>query len=163
MHARCPSSKAMALAVITALTAGATLVASAHEGATGVVAERMEAMESLGDAMKGLAAMYRGRAPYDAAAVRDAAEAIGRHGGERMTALFPPGSLHHPSEAQPEIWEDWERFGELAEDLRVTAAALAAAAGPDAAASEASAQSRAAFARLGRVCSACHTDFRKED
>lgn len=135
----------------------------AHEGATGIVAERMEAMKSLGDAMKGLAAMHRGTAPYDPAAVREAAEAIGRHGGEHMTALFPPGSLHHPSEALPEIWEDWERFGALAEDLRVSAAALAEAAGREAATSAGPQSTRAAFARLGRACSACHTDFRKEE
>ena len=122
---------------------------AAHKGATGMVAERMEAMKSLGDAMKSLGAMYRGRAPYDAAS--------------RTTALFPPGSLHHPSEAQPEIWEEWERFGELTEDLRISDSAFAAAAGADTGSSEAPSQSRAASARLGRACSTCHTEFRKED
>lgn len=163
MQFRSVSRPAVALAIVVALGAGAGMTALAHEGATGVVAERMEAMKSLGDTMKALAAMYRGRAPYDPAAVRDGAEEIRRHGGDSMMALFPPGSLQHPSEAQPEIWEDWERFGDLAEDLRVSAAALEAAAGVDLASTDAPPQSRTAFARLGRVCTACHTDFRRED
>ena len=126
----------------------------AHEGASGIVAERMEMMKSMGDAMKLLASMYRGEAPYDPASVRDAAGTIGRHGGEHMTRMFPPGSHDHPSEALPAIWEDWDRFSELAEELAAHAETLAGTA---------ELPSRGDFARLGRVCSACHTEFRKED
>lgn len=101
----------------------------AHEGATGVVKERMEAMKTIGAAMKRIAAMLRGLQDYDAAAVAEAARAIEAHGGDAMTALFPEGSAHEPSEARPVIWKDWEQFKALAQDLAVYSRALAAAAG----------------------------------
>ena len=90
----------------------------------------------------------------------DAAGAIGRHGGEDLIRLFPDGSLHGPTEALPAIWQDWNAFVRLADDLTVQADALVAAAGDTAVMESAS---RRAFVRLGRVCSDCHTDFRKED
>lgn len=152
-----------AFAAVVAMSVGGG-ASRAHEGAAGIVAERMEMMKSLGDAMKRLASMYRGEAPYHPAAVRDAAGIIGRHGGEQMTRMFPPDSHAHPSEALPEIWEDWDRFQELAEELTANAAALADAANRgDTAGDAAALPSRRDFARLGRVCSACHTEFRKED
>ena len=129
--------------------------ASAHEGATGVVLQRMESMKSIGDAMKRLSSMYRGEAAYDPAVLRESAEAIGRHGGERMTDLFPDGTVGHPSEALPTIWQDWARFSELADDLSRYAGALAEAADAE------EMPPRSTFARLGRVCRSCHTEFRK--
>ena len=101
----------------------------AHEGATGVVKERMEAMKAIGAAMKRIAAMMRGLQDYDAVAVADAARTIEAHGGDAMTDLFPQGSAHDPSEARPVIWEDWDRFKALAQDLVLYSRALAEAAG----------------------------------
>lgn len=150
---------ACALALVVA---GGSSVA--HEGASGIVAERMEMMKSIGGAMKRLASMYRGEAPYDPASVRDAAGIIGRHGGEHMTRMFPPGSHDHPSEALPIIWEDWDRFTALADELAAHSEALASTAGNgDLTGAAAELPSWGDFARLGRVCSACHTEFRKED
>ena len=153
----------MVFAGALALTAGGG-ASRAHEGASGIVAERMEMMKSLGDAMKRLASMYRGEAPYDPVLVRDAAGIIGRHGGEHMTRMFPSGSHTHPSEALPAIWEDWDRFSELAEELAAHAESLAGSADKgDITGAVTELPSRGEFARLGRVCSACHTEFRKED
>lgn len=101
----------------------------AHEGATGVVKERMEAMKAIGAATKRIAAMMRGQQDYDAATVAEAAGTIGAHGGDAMTALFPKGSMHEPSQARPVIWEDWDRFRALARDLVLYSDALADAAG----------------------------------
>ena len=158
-------SPAIGVAIAGALAlAAAGGPSRAHEGASGIVAERMEMMESLGDAMKRLASMYRGEAPYDPAAVRQAAVTIGRHGGEHMTRMFPPGSLDHSSEALPAIWQDWDRFTELADELAVHAESLSGSAEDgDITGAAAALPSRGDFARLGRVCSACHTEFRKED
>lgn len=99
-----------------------------HGGATGIVKERMDLMGVIGDAMKTLTAMMRGKEPYDAARVRSNARAIAEHGGKRLRDLFPEGSLDHPSEALPAIWTDWERFSALSEQLSGYARALDSAA-----------------------------------
>lgn len=107
---------------------GLATAALAHAGATGVVKERMDAMKSMGDAIKAIKPMMSGEAEYDAATVRDAAQTIERLSGKTMTGKFPEGSTGHPSEAKPEIWSDWERFQALAEDLAVAARGLGLAA-----------------------------------
>ena len=163
IHGRSASNLVLAVLVVTALGSATALVASAHEGATGVVAQRMNMMKSMGDAMKRLGTMYRGLVAYDADAVREAANVIARHGGSKLTDMVPAGSLEHPSEAVPGIWEDWERFAELAEDLTIRAGALADASAPDTGTGDPPPASLAEFRRLGRVCSACHTEFRKEE
>lgn len=161
----------------------------AHEGAEGVVKERMMAMESVGEAMKGITAMIRGQTDYDPAALAAKARLISGHGGPALTRLFPEGSLEAPSEALPEIWADWTRFQALARDLSIRGALLARAVereaglpapatdagtaperqlaqGGDAsdegrAASSAEVNSpRVAYAKLVRVCATCHKAFR---
>ena len=122
----------MEVGLAAAATVSIALVAAGavgHSGATGIVAERMEFMESLGDAMKSLTEMMRGEEDFDAERVRSLARTIGDHGGEALTSLFPEGSLDPPTEALPVIWQDWERFSSLADQLSAYAAALEAAAG----------------------------------
>lgn len=120
------SGPAFLVAAAVAVSASGVL---AHGGATGVVKERMELMESMGDAVKALAAMFRGKEPYDAERVRRLAGSIEAHGAEAMTKLFPEGSLDHPSEALPAIWKEWPRFEALARDTASYAGALREAAG----------------------------------
>ncbi len=100
-----------------------------HEGATGVVKKRMDVMETLGDTMKALTGMMRGKQSYDADRVRAAASKIADHGGEALTQLFPENSLDDPTKATPAIWTDWERFSALANQLADYGTALKAAAG----------------------------------
>lgn len=129
MRFRSACRRAMSLTIAIGLSAGLGLVASAHEGASGVVGERMRAMEAVGDAMKVISGMFRGQTDYDVQAVREAADVIAGHGGEHLTRLFPDGSLDDPTEALPTIWQDWDRFESLAVDLSAYAGALSAAAG----------------------------------
>lgn len=105
-----------------------TSLALAHGGATGIVKERMDLMASVGKSMKVVTEMFQGAKEYKASAIRDAAKSIGAHGGDQMTRLFPEGSIEGPSESLPAIWQNWERFSELSEDLTKYATALAAAA-----------------------------------
>ncbi|MEP4378494.1 MAG: cytochrome c [Alphaproteobacteria bacterium] len=105
-----------------------TSLALAHGGATGIVKERMDLMDSVGKSMKIITEMFQGEKNYEATAVRDAAQSIGSHGGEQLTRLFPEGSIQGPSESLPAIWQNWERFSELSEDLTRYANALAAVA-----------------------------------
>lgn len=102
--------------------------------------------------MKALRAMMRGAQRYDAERVRAHAATIAGHAGEEMTALFPEGSLEHPTRAKPAIWADWKRFAESARQLAMHADALAAVSNeraPD-----------AVFKRLQQTCSDCHRAFR---
>jgi len=117
--------------IIGAGAIGLAFVAAAHAhgGATGIVRERMEAMEAMGDAVKTLAAMMSGETDYDAATVRDEAAAIRQHAGDAITSLFPEGSGGKPSEAKPGIWSDWETFAALAMQLETYAEGLESAAG----------------------------------
>lgn len=114
--------------LLGAVVASVLVVASqsvfAHGGATGVVKERMDGMGVMKDAMKVLTPMMRGQVDYDAAIVRERAEDISNHAGEALTKLFPEGSLEAPSEAKPEIWQDWREFSALADQLRVMADGL---------------------------------------
>ena len=101
--------------------------ALAHGGATGIVKERMDGMGVMSKAVKVIAPMMQGQVAYDAEAIRNAAEAIGQHSGEALTKLFPEGSLDKPTEAKPEIWENWNQFSALAEQLQVFSEGLALA------------------------------------
>ena len=74
-----------------------------HGEATGIVKQRMEAMERLEELMDRVFAMLHGELAYDAATMRRAAEEIRASAGREMTALFPEGSLDDPTEARPEI------------------------------------------------------------
>jgi cytochrome c556 len=138
------------LAVGWVLLSGAGI---AHEGATGIVKERMEDMKGMGAAMKQIKAMIKGRADYNPARIAELSRAIARHSGESLVKVFPKGSLHRPSRAKPEIWEKWRDFTERAGEMERHATVLA-----DSAANSKSAEKP--FAALGDTCGACHKKFR---
>ena len=102
---------------LLAITTVAGAAAFAHSGATGVVKERMDGMLALGGVVKELNPMMRGQTPFDADRVRAGADVMIAHAGEQMTRLFPEGSDGMPSVALPAIWENWEEFTALAEQL----------------------------------------------
>lgn len=143
----------------------------AHSGATGIVKERMDAMKAIGKAMKSLTVMMRGQAEYDADTVKQAAMVVQSHAGQDMTALFPAGSDHPPSEALPAIWQDWPRFELMAGRLAVLAQGLERAADNGIAAASdspsepdvetlASLPANQVFTMLTQSCSSCHDAFR---
>ena len=109
---------------LLAITTVAGAAAFAHSGATGVVKERMDGMLALGGVVKELNPMMRGQTPFDADRVRAGADLMISHAGEQMTRLFPEGSDGMPSAALPAIWEDWEEFTALAEQLELRAEGL---------------------------------------
>ncbi len=139
--------------VIFALTAIAAL---AHGGATGIVKERMELMMDIAAEMKTVAQMIRGKRPFDAEVATDAAMAIAEH-AEAIPEKFPEGTIRGPSEAVPEIWESWDEFVRLSEELKTKAEALSVAAKSAADAAELSPE----FRDVGSTCMACHEDFRQ--
>ncbi|CAN7508633.1 c-type cytochrome [Devosia sp. LjRoot3] len=100
------------------LLAGA-MVASGHNGATGIIGERMMGMMMLSEQIKALAPVAEAPTSSDAETVIAAAEMIAMHAGPAMTELFPEGSVGAPSEARPEIWERWQEFSAYADQLGV--------------------------------------------
>lgn len=123
-------------------------------GATGIVKERRDQMEVNKNAAGILFAMVSGRSDFDADVVKKQARAVAGTGGEAMTSLFPEDSLIEPTEALPTIWENWDEFSSLADELVTRAGALESAADDGAEAAQ------AAFQALGDTCNSCHTKFR---
>lgn len=111
----------LAFSAIASILGAAAL---AHSGATGVVKERMDGMIALGGVVKELNPMMRAQTPFDAERVRAGADVMIQHAGEQMTRLFPEGSDGMPSEALPIIWEEWDEFTALAEQLALRAEGL---------------------------------------
>lgn len=143
--------------IVVAVTTGAIfgVDAASHEKATGVVKERQELMKGIGKAMKGLSAMAKGEADYNADEVKKWATSIQTSSAE-VSKLFPEGSLQPASEALPTIWQDWAKFEKLSKQLGETSGAVAEAADGGRGAMV------PAFANLAKNCNACHTDFRKK-
>lgn len=128
--------------------------AAAHEGATGVVKERMDSMKSMAQSVKAIKS--RIEANRDAAGV--AAEARKLAGAApAIPSLFPAGSDHHPSMAKPEVWRRTDAFRSDATALEQASLALVAAAQ-----SENRAAIKQQFAVVTHACSSCHTDFRQK-
>jgi cytochrome c556 len=141
------------------LTVLATLLfvplALAHEGATGVVKERMDLMDVQKDAMKVIGLMAKGERPFDAAEAAKAASEI-ETTAKQIPELFPEGTTGHPSEAKPEIWTKWDEFTSDADALAVAAQDLVTALegnAPD---------WKAKFKGVIDACKACHKTFRIE-
>lgn len=141
---------AFAAAIATTLSLAAPSVA--HEGATGVVKQRMHAMKMIAGATKRIKQALAAK-PYDPNATVAAARQIEAHAGDALTKLYPKGSAKAPSEARPEIWSDWPGFQTRAATLAARANALAVAAGETGPATS-------AFQALVKACAACHTTYR---
>ena len=151
-------------AIIAAFFAVATASAFAHDGATGVVKERMELMENLGKTMKSFSRIIKGRDKYEAEKLVDIARQLKLHGGFSLTKLFPDASLMKPSNATPAIWQDWYNFLSLAETLSSEAAHLEKdlLSNSRTTGQENSAAIKQSFKKIARTCSSCHRDFRKK-
>jgi cytochrome c556 len=146
---RIASKTAVAGAAIAALVS--LLPAVAHEQATGVVKERMDAMESMAKAMKAI--NQRIKANRDLASVKADAQAI-QEAAAKIPALFPPGSNQHPSEAKAVIWKTWSDFEAKARVLAVESDKLAKIGSADA--KPLAAQVRA----VSQACGGCHEIYR---
>jgi cytochrome c556 len=129
-----------------------SMTSVAHEGATGVIKERMDRFKQNKEAMKKI----KGNLSDDAALIAQKASEIEAWANE-MVNFFPEGSNQAPSEALPIIWKEFDRFTELANANAKAAANL-----------KTLAQSGAdtntlinGFKALGKTCKDCHNDFKE--
>ena len=136
----------------TGLVCLALVPAFAHESATGIVKERMDAMKSVASATKTIGQTLKGEMAYDAAILREAAELI-TAGARLIPALFPENSLHKPTEATPAIWLEWDLFVKSAEEMGAAARQLAETADDPG-------QVKSHFSDLAATCKACHNSYR---
>ena len=104
------------------------VVAMAHNGATGVVMERMMGMSAMRDVMRDLAPMMQGQVPFDGITVQEAAAVLQSHAGDQMLALFPEEPIPAASFAKPDLWQNWDRFAALSAELALYSEGLAVAA-----------------------------------
>lgn len=131
--------------------------ALAHSGATGVVKERMDLMSDIGEQMKTIGQMVKGKTKFDGQKISAAAKRLAEH-SNRIPDLFPGGSNGHPSEALPIIWSDWEDFVEMSHRLHDRAKELSEVTKT---ATETAAIIKP-FLALGKTCTGCHQKFRQE-
>lgn len=150
--------KTSTYAIVVAFAAATTVSALAHEGATGVVKERMLMMKDISSQMKTLGLMIKGDVQFEAKTASSAARNIANHGQE-MLILFPEGSVHEPSKALEAIWQEWAQFERLVDDFNTKASELSASSKTASAPSEIAPQ----FKALTQTCSTCHQDFRKPE
>jgi cytochrome c556 len=137
-----------------ALTAAVPLASLAHEGATGVVKDRMDLMSAMGKELKSVGQKISTN--RNLASISDSATKI-KAMSENIPKLFPPGSLAKPTDAKPAIWEKWDQFEGHVGDLQKSLDALAAVA-PSGDPKQVSDR----FKAVDRSCAACHDDFRQK-
>lgn len=102
----------------------------AHEGATGIVKERMDMMSDMKDAAKIIGNMVKGKIPMDATEVSRLAADIRAH-AIKIPEMFPDTELSresHATEAMPAVWSRWDEFESLSIKLSEQSTELEAAA-----------------------------------
>ncbi len=143
---------AVTLSAVLAVSVNTTV---AHDGATGIVKERMEAMEHVAGTMKMLSKMASGEVAFDGKTASLATKDVAKN-MSGFAAQFPEGSDEHPSEAGPAIWTNNAEFVALAKQLETAAAkATETLAG----ASDNSVLA-GVLGDMGKTCKACHSKFR---
>lgn len=137
------------LAAAAICLVGATAAFSASE-----LGDKREAdMKKIGGATAQLAGIAKGEKPYDAAVVKASLSTINTTIKEFPT-LFPADKPDEDGHASPKIWEDMAGFKAHADELASVSGKLLA---------DLPADQKAvggALGQLGKVCSACHQDFR---
>ena len=133
----------------------------AHQGATGIIKQRMDTMSEMADDMKSMGAMVKGKRAFDITVVRLAVERLSKHATD-IPQQFPDtaeSKNFHMTEALPEVWISKDRFNELADQLKSQIEVLKTLTHNDVK----QAEFRKAFIKATKACSACHDDFRKPE
>jgi len=137
----------VALAVVGCATAKKTTMGSGDP-----VADRQRLMKNNGANWTDIQAKVKAG---NAEGVAVNAEALALH-AQRITSLFPEGSLSEKSKAKPDIWQKWSEFQGAAKNLEDRASRLR-----DQAVAKDAAAVTATVSTFGRdACGACHTPFR---
>ena len=145
---------AVSASIITGILFSGVVIA--HGGATGIIKERMTMMKDIGDNMKQVGAMIKGKETFDSTKIANHAMTISEV-SPKIFDLFPKDSLNKPTEALPAIWDEWDNFSALT--LKLTDEAIKL---QDTAQNGDKRAITMQFVKLGKVCSSCHTNYRKK-
>ena len=124
----------------------------AHEGATGIIKERMDNFATAKKQMRAL----RGALQENSFETVTEITSDMLIWADKIKASFPAGSDNAPSEALPSIWEDEAGFDEAIERYSISILTLQKAA----LAKDANAAMQS-YQALGASCSNCHRSYRK--
>ena len=141
-----------AFASLILLTFPSTLV-FAHSGATGIVKERMDMFKRSQQNLKAIKSHIRSE---DYESIIQLANEI-RDWAIKMPEFFPEGSDYKPSEASPEIWQDFDGFKNAAIKNETAATRLISAAQL--------ADQKAVidgFKAVAGSCKSCHQSYKRD-
>ncbi len=144
----------LSLAVAGALLSSFTS-AQAHDGATGIIKERMKVMKFIAQNTKMIAPYAMGSSEMNFKAVEGAAMQISM-AAQNVMAKFPKGSTSEESEAKPNIWENWDEFLDMLTTLSADAAKLSVIAKNN----EDGVMEQ--FGKMTGNCKSCHTKYRQK-
>lgn len=122
----------------------------AHSVENPAVQKRMGVMKEIKGAMGVLGGMAKGAVAFDATAANAAQTTLIEQSG-MVAAVFEANETDPKSEALPSIWENWDTFVEMADDLTFAAEGL------DATSLDGI---RGGLGNIGASCGACHKKFR---
>ena len=138
------------LAIITVATALSGVAIHAHSVENPVVQKRMNVMKEIKGAMGVLGGMAKGAMAFDAAAISAEQNTVIER-SKMVAAAFEANETDPKSEALPAIWENWDAFLEMADDLTFAAEGLDATSVDGV---------RGGLGNIGASCGACHKKFR---
>jgi cytochrome c556 len=130
-----------------------TLIATNVYADVEAIQQRQELLKAIGDAIKPVAAMLKGEAPFDAATVKASLATVSAN-AKKLPALFPDDSkLGHDTRALPAIWSEKDKFNGLFQKLDSDAVAVSSAMTD-------LASLKAEMPKVLGDCKSCHDDFR---
>ena len=148
-----PTYRTIAFAAFVSISG----VALAHEGATGMVAERMTVMKKMANSMKTIGQMLNGTVDFDPIVAQSAATALHENCHE-ATRQFQDGTNDHSTRALPAVWNKPVEFQARMDEFDSSVKALVASA----AAGDIQALEKP-FKDVGQACSSCHERFRRPE
>lgn len=143
------------ISAVTLIALGISGATFAHEGAMGIVKERMDAMSTISKNMKSISAMLTGKAKYEGGVVAKQAEEISHH-ASKIPHHFKEEKEDKFTEASPAIWEKPDIFKKYAKELSAYADLLA----QKATLTSDRKLLKADFKKLAGTCKTCHQAFR---
>lgn len=127
--------------------------AQAHQGATGVVKDRMDRFKASKESVKQIKKALKTK---DWNAIQKEANALQQWALE-MSNFFPEGSNGKPSEAKDNIWSDWEGFLRSVGSYQEGTEELVKASSKQSLEATAT-----AFKATLKSCKACHNEFKAD-
>jgi cytochrome c556 len=122
----------------------------------GPIRDRHELMKSMGEEAQAINdAFNMGAEGMDTGVIQRGAQVISMNAA-RIPTLFPKGSTDPNSRALPKIWDNWDKFEQLAKQLQDRAMALSNAAG-----SQTDENFKEKSDKVFATCKSCHDQFRR--